>query len=94
MLYLNAKVRSSRGKSVSRRLRLKNKIPAIIYGGAEKPTMIEIRYDHILNMQDKKIFYTEPLVLVIDGKENKVRVQEVQFHPFKLKLTHVDFIRS
>ncbi|EKF63224.1 50S ribosomal protein L25 [Serratia plymuthica A30] len=45
-------------------------------------------------MEAKPEFYSEAVTLVIDGKETKVKVQAVQRHPFKPKLTHIDFVRA
>ncbi|MGF2409307.1 50S ribosomal protein L25, partial [Klebsiella pneumoniae] len=48
----------------------------------------------VWNMQDKAEFYSEVLTVVVDGKEEKVKVQAVQRHAFKPKLTHIDFVRA
>lgn len=94
MLTINAEIRKDQGKGASRRLRLANKFPSIVYGGAEAPVAIELDHDIVLNTQTKEGFYTDVLALVIDGKETKVKVQAVQRHPFKPKLTHIDFVRA
>ncbi|MGP4123208.1 MAG: 50S ribosomal protein L25 [Sodalis sp. (in: enterobacteria)] len=94
MLTINAKIRKDQGKSASRRLRLANKIPAIVYGGIEAPVAIELDHDLVLNTQAKEGFYSHVLALVVDGKESKVKVQVVQRHMFKPKLTHIDFLRA
>lgn len=93
MLTLNAEIRKNQGKGASRRLRLVNKLPAIIYGGTKAPVSIELEHDTVLNNQIKESFYSDVLVLIIEGKENRVKVQAVQRHPFKPKLAHIDFIR-
>ncbi|MFU2167529.1 50S ribosomal protein L25 [Lelliottia nimipressuralis] len=94
MFTINAEVRSVQGKGASRRLRAANKFPAIIYGGVAAPVAIEMDQDKVWNQQTKEGFYTEVLTIVIDGKEEKVKVQAVQRHPFKPKLSHVDFVRA
>ena len=93
MFTINAEVRAVQGKGASRRLRAANKFPAIIYGGEAAPVAIELEQDKVWNQQTKEGFYTEVLTIVIDGKEEKVKVQAVQRHPFKPKLSHVDFVR-
>ena len=55
---------------------------------------IELDHDKVWNMQDKAEFYSEVLTVVVDGKEEKVKVQAVQRHAFKPKLTHIDFVRA
>ncbi|ARJ43024.1 50S ribosomal protein L25 [Pantoea alhagi] len=93
MLTIKATERKEQGKGASRRLRAANKFPAIIYGGKEAAVSIELDHDSVLNLQAKPGFYTDELVLVVDGKETNVKVQAVQRHPFKPKLHHMDFVR-
>ncbi|PAV02468.1 50S ribosomal protein L25 [Arsenophonus sp. ENCA] len=92
MLTINAEIRKEQGEGASRRLRKDNKLPAIVYGGDQEPVSIELSHDEIINQESKPEFY-EVLTLVVDGKKTKVKVQAVQRHPFKPKLTHIDFLR-
>ncbi|AZI86888.1 50S ribosomal protein L25 [Kosakonia cowanii] len=94
MFTINAEVRKEQGKGASRRLRTANKFPAIVYGGTEAPVAIELDHDKVWNMQTKPGFYSDVLTLALDGKEVKVKIQAVQRHPFKPKLTHIDFVRA
>jgi large subunit ribosomal protein L25 len=94
MFTINAEVRKEQGKGASRRLRLANKFPAIVYGGNEAAISIELDHDAVMNQQAKPGFYDEVLTLSIDGTEVKVKVQAVQRHPFKPKLAHIDFVRA
>ncbi|MFP1725247.1 50S ribosomal protein L25 [Lonsdalea quercina] len=95
MITINAEVRKEQGKGASRRLRIAGKFPAIVYGGTEAPIAIELDHDPVKNLEERtgEPFYTEALTLVIDGKETKVKVQAVQRHVYKPKLTHIDFVR-
>ncbi|MGC6386345.1 50S ribosomal protein L25 [Ewingella sp. S1.OA.A_B6] len=95
MFTINVEVRpqGEQGKGASRRLRLENKFPAIIYGGSAAPVSIKLDHDSVKNMEVKEEFYSEEIILVIDGTETKVKVQAVQRHPFKPKLAHIDFVR-
>ncbi|MCU6670289.1 50S ribosomal protein L25 [Enterobacteriaceae bacterium H4N4] len=94
MFTIDAEVRAVQGKGASRRLRTANKFPAIVYGADIAPVAIELEHDKVWNLQTKEGFYTEVLTIVVDGKEEKVKVQAVQRHPFKPKLTHIDFVRA
>ncbi|MCS2170541.1 MULTISPECIES: 50S ribosomal protein L25 [Scandinavium] len=95
MFTLNAEVRKEQGKGASRRLRIANQFPAIVYGGEAAPVALELDHDKVWNLQTKEGFYTEVLTIVVaGGKEEKVKVQAVQRHPFKPKLTHIDFVRA
>jgi len=91
MFTINAELRKEQGKGASRRLRAANKFPAIIYGGEAAPVAIELDHDKVWNMQNNAEFYNEVLTLVVD---EKVKAQAVQRHPFKPKLTHIDFVRA
>ncbi|EHD22005.1 MULTISPECIES: 50S ribosomal protein L25 [Brenneria] len=94
MIIIKAEARKDQGKGASRRLRHAGKFPAIVYGGSEAPVAIELDHDSVKNQELKDGFYGEVVILSIDGKETKVKVQAVQRHPFKPKLTHIDFIRA
>ncbi|MGK2946895.1 MAG: 50S ribosomal protein L25 [Candidatus Malihini olakiniferum] len=94
MITINTEVRKKQGKSVSRRLRAASKFPAIIYGGAEAPVSIALDQDSVKNIEGKEDFYNEVLTLIVDGKEEKVKVQAIQRHAFKTKLIHIDFVRA
>ncbi|NMP27299.1 50S ribosomal protein L25 [Rahnella sp. SAP-1] len=93
MFTIKVAVRTAQGKGASRRLRAANKFPAIVYGGSAEPISIELDHDPVKNLELKAEFYSEAIILVIDGKETKVKVQAVQRHPFKPKLAHIDFVR-
>lgn len=92
MLTISAEIRKEQGKGVSRRLRKKNKLPAIIYGGKQESVTIELNHDEVINQESKLEFY-DVLTLMINGEKTKVKIQMVQRHPFKPKLTHIDFLR-
>ena len=94
MFTIEAQARKEQGKGASRRLRAANKFPAIVYGGKGEPVAIELDQDKVWNMQTKAEFYSEVLTIVVDGKEEKVKVQAVQRHAFKPKLSHIDFVRA
>ena len=94
MLTIKATERKEHGKGASRRLRAANKFPAIIYGGEAAPVAIELDHDKLWNLQNNAEFYSEVLTIVVDGKEIKVKAQDVQRHPYKPKLQHIDFVRA
>lgn len=94
MFTINAEARKEHGTGASRRLRHAGKFPAIVYGGKKDPVAVILDHDTTWNMQEKEGFYNDVIALVIDGKETKVKVQAVQRHPFKPKITHIDFKRA
>lgn len=93
MITINAEIRKTLGKASSRRLRIANKIPAIIYSRGHESISIELHQNDIIT-KNKEDFYKNPLYLVINGKKIIVHIQAVQYHSFKSKLTHIDFIHT
>ncbi|CAD6511878.1 50S ribosomal protein L25 [Candidatus Profftia tarda] len=93
MYTIEATTRKEQGKSSSRRLRTIGRLPAVIYGGKEEAISVSIEHDIIWNMQEKEDFYKKVISLIIDGKEHRVKIQAVQRHVFKRRLTHIDFFR-
>ncbi|CUS48778.1 MAG: LSU ribosomal protein L25 RplY [Idiomarinaceae bacterium HL-53] len=88
-----AELRNDMGKGASRRLRRAGKVPAILYGGDKEPVTIALDHDKVNNAADHEGFYSHILTLHIDGKKHQAILKDVQRHPFKPKLTHLDFQR-
>ncbi|MDT8409422.1 MAG: 50S ribosomal protein L25/general stress protein Ctc [Wenzhouxiangellaceae bacterium] len=89
-----AEVRKDVGKGASRRLRRENKVPAVIYGGTRKPANLTLEHDFILHAVDQESFHSSILdVKVGDGRSQKVILRDLQRHPFKPRVMHVDFQR-
>ena len=94
MFTIEAEVRNVQGKGATRRLRTANQFPALAYGGGAAPVALALDHDKLWNLQNKAEFYSEVLTIVVGGKEDQVKVQAVQRHAFKQKLTHIDFVRA
>lgn len=92
-LTLNAELRTDQGKGASRRLRHADRLPAVIYGANKKAASITLAQKDILKAQEEESFYTQILNLDIDGKTEKVLVKDMQRHPFKPVVMHIDFLR-
>jgi len=90
---LDAVVRTDLGKGASRRLRHADKVPAILYGGEEAPVALTLDHNKLNNAADFEAFYSHVLTLNIDGQKVEALVKDMQRHPFKPKITHVDFQR-
>ncbi len=88
-----AQVRTDLGKGASRRLRREDKLPGIIYGGEEAPVSITLDHNKVNNSADFEAFYSHVLEINLDGKVVEVLVKDMQRHPFKPKITHIDFQR-
>lgn len=91
---LNAKGRDDKGKGASRRLRrLANEVPAIIYGGSKAPESIALLHYDIEHALENEAFYSHIIKLSVDGKAQDVILKDVQRHPAKPKILHLDFLR-
>lgn len=94
LFKLNAEVREDLGKGASRRLRRTNDfVPAIIYGADQAPTPVMIDKPSLYKAVDDEAFYSSIITLNVAGKTEKVVIRDLQRHPFKPLLTHVDFLR-
>ena len=91
---LNATVRNDMGKGASRRLRrLAKEVPAIIYGGKKDPQNISLVQNTLEHALDNEAFYSHIITLDVEGKTEDVILKDVQRHPAKPIILHVDFLR-
>jgi len=89
-----AQIREDVGKGASRRLRREDKVPAVVYGGTRKPVSLTLEHDYILHAADDESFHASILDLKVeDGRKQKVILRDLQRHPFKPRIQHVDFQR-
>jgi large subunit ribosomal protein L25 len=88
-----AEPRSDTGKGASRRLRRQGLVPGIVYGGNAEPEMIAVRHNELERQLDYEAFYSSLLDLKLDGKTTKVVLKDMQRHPAKPFVLHVDFLR-
>ncbi len=85
--------RTKQGTGASRRLRIAGRTPGIVYGGSTEPQQIEIDHNALWHALKKETFHSTVLDMEIDGKVNPVLLRDVQMHPFKQLILHIDFQR-
>ncbi|HTJ92237.1 MAG TPA: 50S ribosomal protein L25/general stress protein Ctc [Pararobbsia sp.] len=85
--------RSLQGTGASRRLRNAGKTPAIVYGAAAEPQLIELDHNALFHALKKEAFHSSILELEVAGKSQSVLLRDVQYHPWKQIILHVDFQR-
>ena len=90
---IKATSRNVEGKGASRRLRHAASIPAIVYGGKSAPQPIQLDHEKTWLAQQNEWFYSSILTLEIDGKSEPVLLRDMQRHPFKQIIMHLDFQR-
>jgi large subunit ribosomal protein L25 len=86
--------RAKQGTGASRRLRITGKTPGIVYGGQDgQPKLIELDHNALWHALKKEAFHSSILEMELDGKSSKVLLRDVQMHPYKQLVQHVDFQR-
>ena len=91
---LQAKGREDTGKGASRRLRrLAGEIPAIVYGGKKAATQISLSQKDVTKALENEAFYSHIISLDVDGKSEDVIIKDLQRHPAKAYVMHMDFFR-
>jgi large subunit ribosomal protein L25 len=88
-----AESRTDTGKGASRRLRRSGMLPGVVYGAHQEPTMISLKHHELIHALDNEAFYSNLLALKIDGKTETVVLKDLQRHPAKPFILHVDFQR-
>ena len=90
---IKATGRSVEGKGASLRLRRADMIPAVVYGGKTAPQPIKLEHEPIWLASQHEWFYASLLNLEIDGKVEQVLLRDLQRHPYKQQIRHLDFQR-
>ena len=86
--------RAKQGTGASRRLRITGRTPGIVYGGkAHQPQPIELDHNALWHALKKEAFHATILEMEFAGQTSKVLLRDVQYHPFKQLVLHIDFQR-
>lgn len=90
---VKAESRSEQGKGASRRLRRDGKVPGILYGTGKEALAITVSHEELKHQLDKEAFFSHILTLHLGGKSERVVLKDLQRHPFRPLIVHVDFQR-
>src|SRR6202789_2210996 len=90
---LVAEFRETQGKGASRRLRHEGKVPAILYGGHADARALTLSHQKLLILLDNERFYSTILSLKVGDQTQAAILKDVQRHPFKNAIVHLDFQR-
>lgn len=88
-----AETRTESGSGAARKLRRQHKVPAILYGGNQNTVNLTLDHNDVLKHLDHEAVYSHILDLKVDGKAEKAILKDVQRHPAKRKVFHLDFLR-
>ena len=93
MMKFVAFERSKQGTGASRRLRNTGRTPGIVFGGSTDPVQIELDHNALWHALKKETFHASILEMELAGKTEQVLLRDVQYHPFKQLVLHVDLQR-
>ena len=85
--------RAKQGTGASRRLRITGRAPGIVFGGDTAAETIELDHNALWHALKKEAFHASILDMELAGKVQKVLLRDVQYHPYKPQVLHVDFQR-
>ena len=85
--------RATEGRGASRRLRRSGRAPGIVYGGVATPQPIELDHNALVHALKNEAFHSSILTMKLDGTAQRVLLRDVQMHPFRHEVLHVDFQR-
>ncbi len=90
---LSAEIRNDKGKGASRRLRRAGKVPGILYGAGEPPLELAFEHNALRNNLAHEAFYSHILKIMVAGDEHQAIVKDLQRHPAKPLIMHLDLLR-
>ncbi|GFO71660.1 large subunit ribosomal protein L25 [Bathymodiolus japonicus methanotrophic gill symbiont] len=85
--------RANTGTSNAKEIRRNGNIPAVIYGGSSEPQLIELSRNEVTKSLANEAFYSHVLQLNVDGKAQNAVLKDLQRHPAKDTIIHMDFLR-
>lgn len=89
---LSAKKRTESGKGAARKLRGAQQIPGIVYGHNREPQMLALDWRELERMLERVSPETTVIDLDIDGTTSRTLIRDIQRHPLKHQILHIDFL--
>ena len=90
---IKARPRARGGRCANRRMRRVGQVPAVVYGGGKAPLSLAVNHNELLQHLSNEAFYSHVLTLHVGGKYEKVILRDLQRHPSKTQVLHIDFLR-
>ena len=85
--------RNANGTGSSRRMRRTGKVPGVVYGAGKDSQLIELDHSALYRHLRMESFHASILDMTLDGAKERVLLRDVQMHPWKKEVLHVDFQR-
>lgn len=90
---LSADVRDVKGKGASRRLRRDGKVPAVMYGAGKDAVNLTLDHNTLFLQVKNEAFYSSILTVNIGKDQEQAVLRDIQMHPFKPRIAHLDLLR-
>ena len=90
---LNTVSREDAGTSHSRRMRRDGMVPAVVYGAGKESVKVSISHNELLKKLNNEAFLNSILNIAVDGKEESVLIKDIQVHPARRQVIHLDLQR-
>ena len=85
--------RDCSNSSANRRMRRVGQVPAVVYGGNRLPVLLSLNHNELIRHLENESFYSHILTLKSEGEDEKVILRDIQRHPSKAQVLHIDFFR-
>ncbi|TRZ64082.1 MAG: 50S ribosomal protein L25/general stress protein Ctc [Rhodocyclaceae bacterium] len=92
-IEFNAQARTLQGTGASRRLRKAGRVPGVVYGGDKPAEAIDVDHNEIFHKLKQEAFHASVLSMLVAGAKQDVLLRDVQMHPFRRQVLHLDFQR-
>ncbi len=92
-MRLDAHARTETGRGAMRRLRRSRRVPGVIYGAGKAPQSVAFDNDQFYRLLEEDGFFSTVLTVHVDSKKEQAIIKEIQRHPFKQLVQHVDLQR-
>src|SRR5215467_10630954 len=92
-IEFTAFARTTEGRGASRRMRRQGKTPGIVYGGSVEPAPIELDHNALIHALRNEAFHSSILTMKLNGSATQVLLRDLQMHPYRQEVLHVDFQR-
>ena len=92
-MEFNAQPRTLQGTGASRRLRRAGRVPGVVYGGEKPAEAIDIDHNEIWHKLRQEAFHASVLTMQMGKDKQQVLLRDIQMHPFKRQILHLDFQR-
>lgn len=92
-IVLKAAKRAEQGTGASRRLRRAGRVPGILYGSGAGAEQITVDHNEVYHLLKQEAFHASVLSIDLDGKQQAAILRDVQVHPYKIQVLHLDFQR-